>query len=206
MISLYEMLENYKRAIECGERAIEITKKIFGNKHFHVSSLLLRIGSIFWAKNDAVNAKKYIIECLDLRKELLGPDHKDVKEAEHLLDEIIQPPQPPPQPTLNKPPHPKPPMPTTTRMPPPPMRSGGPPQPPPPTQNKSTGPPPPPQPPKIGGPPPPPPPPPTFKIHGARPPPIPISSISSNSNQVQEKIRRKTSNSTNELSTGNVKL
>jgi len=92
-----------KKAIEVGEKALELTKKVFGPRHLITSSIILRLGSLFWVKGDEENAKRYLVECIDIRRELFGPDHKEVKEAEHLLDEVnhkevfVPPPPPPPK-------------------------------------------------------------------------------------------------------------
>jgi len=58
-------------------------------------------------KGDEENAKRYIRECVDIRKELLGTEHRDFKDAEHLLHEILnpvvqEPPPPPPPPQISE--------------------------------------------------------------------------------------------------------
>jgi len=42
-------------------------------------------------KGDSENAKKHVLECIDVRRELLGAENKELKDAEHLLHEITRP-------------------------------------------------------------------------------------------------------------------
>ena len=48
LITLNEAIEDYPTALEYGERALHIIQKIYGENHFHTSSVYLRIGSIYW--------------------------------------------------------------------------------------------------------------------------------------------------------------
>lgn len=92
------MQEKYSDALRVGFRALEITKKIFGAKHLHTSGILLRLGTVYLSMEDRANAKKYILEALEMRKELFGPTHRWTVEAEKALESLepkVVPPPPP---------------------------------------------------------------------------------------------------------------
>jgi tetratricopeptide (TPR) repeat protein len=115
--------EKYDQAAECGERALKITEKIFGPEHYHVSSILLRLGPLYYnqgKKEQGLELLKRCIRCLaraatalivhsdpscSIREKRNGPEHESVKEAKLILQELTQPkvvtksvPPPPPPP------------------------------------------------------------------------------------------------------------
>lgn len=119
MITLYEMQEKFKEAIECGTRALTISENIFGSgkcfssvarservdrtlrscvmcpDHLLVAAIQLRLGLIYGNTDNPHNDKAMALEMLNkalkIRQKKHGSDHKLVKETEHAIHAIEHP-------------------------------------------------------------------------------------------------------------------
>jgi preprotein translocase subunit SecA/nephrocystin-3 len=103
LITCYEMQEKYTMALEAGDRALAITKKVYGPDNFHVSGVLLRIGTVVLTEGKAgstTRARQLITEAMDMRKKIYKSDHRCIVECQKILDSMNPTPISTPRPSM----------------------------------------------------------------------------------------------------------
>jgi tetratricopeptide (TPR) repeat protein len=76
-------LGDYLKAVKCGYRALEITKSAFGEDHFHVSSILLRLGILQTSLSQFEEAKNSFEVARRIRTNNFGREHGYVADVLH---------------------------------------------------------------------------------------------------------------------------
>ena len=72
---------NFKKAAECGIQALQNTKVAFGEDHFHVSGILLRLGVLQYSLNQPEEAKASFERALAIRVKKFGQNHSYVADV-----------------------------------------------------------------------------------------------------------------------------
>ena len=76
-----DALGEYKSAIEHHTKALEITKKCYGEECSYVADSLNNIGHCYYAQGNYAEALLYYTEALKIRRKVLGVRHPDVARA-----------------------------------------------------------------------------------------------------------------------------
>lgn len=92
LITVYETIEDYTKAIKYALKALRITKVVFQEDHKRVTNILLRLASLYFAQgSDLASAKKYATQTVDILSKRYASDNTDLMDAKHLLKEILNP-------------------------------------------------------------------------------------------------------------------
>lgn len=74
---VYQNKGDYDKAIECGDRSLEIRLKVLGPDHPDTASSFNNIGLVYNLKGDYEKAFEYFERCLAIRLKIFGTDHED---------------------------------------------------------------------------------------------------------------------------------
>lgn len=75
MLTLYELMERYDEATECGRRALAITEQEFGPDDVNVAGILRRIGQLEMNQRKFKQARETLNRALTIATAKFGPDH-----------------------------------------------------------------------------------------------------------------------------------
>lgn len=74
---VYQKQENYEKAEELYQQALDINKKIFGDNHPATAYILNNLGGVYQTQEQYKKAEPLLHESFEIRKNLLGEDHPD---------------------------------------------------------------------------------------------------------------------------------
>jgi len=83
MLTLYELKGDFQKAAECGYKALQNTKLSFGEDHFHVSSIYLRLGILETSLKQFETAEKSFEIAKQIRITKFGSSHDYVADVLH---------------------------------------------------------------------------------------------------------------------------
>ena len=86
----YDNTSQHQKALECYSEAIRITKKINGETHQNVASVLCAMGFSCYKNGDIGEGIKYFSQGKEMFQNTLGPDHPKTKKAVQVLEEMNQ--------------------------------------------------------------------------------------------------------------------
>ena len=86
----YEELDNYKKALEYAQKALELNLQEHGEQHVEVAYCHNSIALACRLMKNYDNALEHFKAALDIRKAILPPEHNDIKESEEYIQETLE--------------------------------------------------------------------------------------------------------------------
>lgn len=75
---IYWGLGNYDKSLRCHEKVLEITNKLFGDKHANTAKTYLNIGMVYQAMGDYSRAIANLEKSLEIDRAIFGDSHSDI--------------------------------------------------------------------------------------------------------------------------------
>jgi tetratricopeptide (TPR) repeat protein len=79
-----------KKALEYGERCLEMEQRIYGDEHPEVASSLSGIGGVYQEMGDLKKALEYGERCLEMEQRIYGDEHPEVATTLSVIGKIQQ--------------------------------------------------------------------------------------------------------------------
>ncbi|MGD0342226.1 MAG: CHAT domain-containing tetratricopeptide repeat protein, partial [Bacteroidales bacterium] len=79
--SVYYDKGEYDKALEYYNKALEIRKEVFGEKHTDITASYIGIGLVYWNKKEFDKALEYYFKALQIKTEILGEKHPEIAQV-----------------------------------------------------------------------------------------------------------------------------